>query len=83
VGPRTVLNRCGKYPHRDSIPGLSSPWEVAVLTKLYGSTVIYTLYLMYHTRSRVVNNITHKKTKYNKRSVSKIRKDSRSVSIKR
>ena len=35
VGPRAGLDRCGKSrPHRDSIPGPSSPWPVAVPTEL-------------------------------------------------
>ena len=37
VGPRAGLDRCGKsHPHRDSIPGPSSPWPVAILTTLPG-----------------------------------------------
>ena len=35
VGPRAGLERCGKSrPHRDSIPGPSSPWRVAIPTVL-------------------------------------------------
>jgi hypothetical protein len=42
VFPRAGLNRCGKSrPHRDSIPGPSSPWRVAIPTELSWPT--YTL----------------------------------------
>ena len=35
VGPRAVLDGCGKsHPHRDSIPRLSSPQQVDILTEL-------------------------------------------------
>jgi hypothetical protein len=35
VGPRAVLDRCRKSrPNRDSIPGPSSPWPVAIPTEL-------------------------------------------------
>jgi len=35
VGVRAGLNRCGKsLPHRDSIPGPSSPWPVAIPTEI-------------------------------------------------
>jgi len=38
VGPRVGLDRCGKSrPHRDSIPGPSSPWPVAIPTTLPGA----------------------------------------------
>ena len=34
VGPRTGLDECGKSrPQRDSIPGPSSPWRVAIQTE--------------------------------------------------
>jgi hypothetical protein len=37
VGPRADLDRCGKSrPHRDSIPGPSSPQSVAIPTELPG-----------------------------------------------
>ena len=37
MGPRASLNRCGKsYPHRDSIPGPSSLYPVAIPTSLPG-----------------------------------------------
>jgi hypothetical protein len=37
VGPRADLDRCGKSrPHRDSIPGPSSPQLVAIPTELPG-----------------------------------------------
>ena len=37
VGPRAGLDRCGKsHPHRDSIPGPSSPQPVAIPTTLSG-----------------------------------------------
>ena len=37
MGPRAGLDRCGKSrPHRDSIPGPSSPYSVAVPTELPG-----------------------------------------------
>jgi hypothetical protein len=37
VGPRAGLDRCGKsLPHRDSIPGPSSPKPVAIPTELPG-----------------------------------------------
>jgi len=35
VGPRAGLDECGIFrPHRDSIPGPSSPWRVAIPTAL-------------------------------------------------
>jgi hypothetical protein len=35
VGPRAGMDRCGKRrPHRDSIPGPSSPYRVAMPTEL-------------------------------------------------
>jgi hypothetical protein len=35
VGPRAGLDGCGKScPHRDSIPGPSSPYRVAILSEL-------------------------------------------------
>jgi len=41
VGPRAVLDGCGKSrPHRDSIPGPSSPWRVAVPTELSRPLII-------------------------------------------
>ena len=37
MGPRAGLDRCGKSrPHRDSIPGPSSPYPVAIPTELPG-----------------------------------------------
>jgi hypothetical protein len=40
VGPRAGLDGCGKVrPHRDSIPGPSSPYRVAIPTELSRSTV--------------------------------------------
>jgi len=37
AGPTAGLDRCGKsHPHRDSIPGPSSPWPVAIPTTLPG-----------------------------------------------
>ena len=39
LGPRASLNGCGKsHPHRDSIPGPSSPKRVAIPTALSLST---------------------------------------------
>ena len=36
VGPRASLDGYGKsFPHRDSIPGASSPWQVAIQTELF------------------------------------------------
>jgi hypothetical protein len=41
MGPRAHLNRCGKFrPHRDSIPGPSSPKPVAIPTKLAGPQTV-------------------------------------------
>jgi hypothetical protein len=38
VGPRAGLDMCEKsHPHRDTIPGPSSPQPVAILTELPGS----------------------------------------------
>ena len=51
VGPRARLDGCGKsHPHRDSIPGPTSPWPVAVpfpLSQLISrlSTYVHWLYL--------------------------------------
>jgi len=40
VGPRADLDGCGKFrPHRDSIPGPSSPYCLAVPAELSRSTV--------------------------------------------
>jgi hypothetical protein len=37
MGPRAGLDVCEKSrPHRDSIPGPSSPWPVAIPTELTG-----------------------------------------------
>ena len=42
VGPRPGLDRCGKSrPHRDSIPGPSSPKPVAIPTELPGPQCIH------------------------------------------
>jgi hypothetical protein len=42
VDPRAGLDKCGKSrPHRDSIPGPSSPWPVAIPTELPGPPFIY------------------------------------------
>jgi len=41
VGPRAGLDRCRKSrPHRDSIPGPSSPYPVAIQTTLPGPSRI-------------------------------------------
>ena len=38
MGPKAGLDRCGKsWPHRDSIPGPSSPWRVAIPIELWRS----------------------------------------------
>ena len=38
VGPSAGMDGCGKCrPHRDSIPGLSSPYRIAIPTELPGS----------------------------------------------
>ena len=40
VGPRAGLDGFEKSRlHRDSIPGPSSPWQVAILTELYRPTL--------------------------------------------
>ena len=40
VGPRAGLDKCGKSrPHRNSIPGPSSPWPVAIPTTLPGPPI--------------------------------------------
>jgi len=40
IGLRTGLDRCGKSrPHRDSFPGPSSPWAVAL--RLNGLVISY------------------------------------------
>jgi hypothetical protein len=45
VGPRAGLDRCGKSrSHRDSIPGSSSPYLVAISTELPGPLVDYLNY---------------------------------------
>jgi hypothetical protein len=42
VGLKAGLDRCGKSrPHRDPIPGRSSPQAVAIPTELPGTFVIY------------------------------------------
>ena len=41
VGPSARLVGCGKtHSHRDSIPGPSSPWRVAIPTDLSGPTFL-------------------------------------------
>ena len=41
VGPRAGLDRCGKpRPHRDSIPGRSSPYRIAIPTELSRPQII-------------------------------------------
>jgi hypothetical protein len=41
VGPRAGLDRCGKSrPHRDSIPGPSSPLSIAIPTELTGPLIL-------------------------------------------
>jgi hypothetical protein len=43
VGLRADLDGCGKsHPHRDSIPGPSSPWRVAIPTELSRPVYVYT-----------------------------------------
>jgi hypothetical protein len=42
VGVRAGLDRCGKSrPHRNSIPGPSSPWAVAIPTALVGRHILF------------------------------------------
>jgi hypothetical protein len=44
VVPTAGLDRCKKSrPHRDSIPGTSSPWSVAIPNELSWSIVISTV----------------------------------------
>ena len=48
MGPRAGLNRCGKSrSHRNSIPGPSSPWPVAMLTEISGPHKCYSFSLLY------------------------------------
>jgi hypothetical protein len=50
VGPRTGLDECGKpRPHRDSIPGPSSPERVAIPTELFQPTIHIYLAIKYGT----------------------------------
>jgi hypothetical protein len=50
VGPRIGMDRCGKScPNRDSIPGQSSPWPVAIPTELSRPTKVI------HIKSRVID----------------------------
>jgi hypothetical protein len=45
VGLKAGLEGCGKYcPHRYSIPGPSSPYQIAILTKLSRPTRMYIPY---------------------------------------
>jgi hypothetical protein len=45
VGPRAGLDGCEKSrPHRDSIPGPSSPYRVAIPTTLYRPTLYFCKY---------------------------------------
>jgi len=42
MGPRAGLDGCGKsHPHRDSIPGPSCPYQVAIPTELSRPTYEY------------------------------------------
>jgi len=46
VGPRPGMDRCGKSrPHRDSIPGPSSPLPVAIPTELLGPQYVKAVFL--------------------------------------
>jgi hypothetical protein len=46
VGPRAGLDRCGKSRlHRDSVPGPSSPYPVAIPTELPGPLLPYLINL--------------------------------------
>ena len=46
VGPRAGLDGCGKSrPHRDSIPGPSSPWRVAIPTVLSRPIIVIVQWL--------------------------------------
>ena len=41
VGPRAVLDRCGNpHPHRNSIPGPSSPLQITILTTVSWPTYV-------------------------------------------
>ena len=55
MGPRAALDGCGKSrPHRDSIPGPSSPWQVAMLCRCYIELTHQFLFtLEYYTTLRV------------------------------
>ena len=61
VGPRAGLDRCGKsrLPHRDSIPGPSSPQPVAILTTLPGPWNPLHTVLNFHS---FMNSITASRT---------------------
>ena len=41
-GPRAGLDGCGKFrpPHRDSIPGVSSTWRVAIPTEVSRPSIL-------------------------------------------
>ena len=46
MGPRAVLDRCGKSrPHQDSIPGPSNPQRVAIPSTLFRPIRVYTIYI--------------------------------------
>ena len=48
MGPGAGVDRCGKSrPHRDSIPGLSSPEPVAIPTELPGPNSFQILAIKY------------------------------------
>jgi len=47
VSPRAGLDKCGKSrPHRDSIPGPSSPFQVAIPTELPGHVILYNVHII-------------------------------------
>jgi hypothetical protein len=59
VGSSAGLDRCGKSrPHRDSIPGPSNPYPVAILTELDGPRVVF-IYSFIHPYS----SLSHDRSK--------------------
>ena len=53
MGPKAGLDRCGKSdPHRDSIPGLPTPYPVAIPTELPVPRDVYRRVNLYQTTWR-------------------------------
>jgi hypothetical protein len=58
VDPRAGLDVCEKSrPHRDSIPGPSSPWPVAIPTELPGPSIFVVSLYRYKSTNKGVEEV--------------------------